>query len=459
MTRPSRPRLGRVAASAAGALVLALSFTGSALASERATFRLLGSSPIYANAVDVHTATGGTVHVRPARYHYRITTGTAAGSAGVTTEASGNCVDLSHYIVTGRDYQVDLQSAADAPELASPSFAAAGWLLSQAEGLIAAAPDAGLESGALQVAVWQLSGQARDLDAPSSDPVLNARVGELRAMAAGRSVPSALAVSVAGGDTCLDTAAAVTVTGTPGAVVDLAVPQTPGTVPTAQVTPAEVTIGPDGVASASLRSTVPGAVTVTATTAAPTLLRATKLPGQTTPQDQLFLKPGVLNATASHGFIDCDLYLLAPDGPGATTPLVPSAPPAPIVPTEPPLVISLDSPTLAAPGGLAVYTLHVTNNGPRTARRVQVAQRVGRGVSPVSARGPKGTTTRVGRSAAHWTLAALKSGRSATFVLKVRVGRRLAGDVTRTTASLRGAGRASATTEVVRKVGKTEQGF
>jgi len=459
MTRPSRPRLGRVAASAAGALVLALSFTGSALASERATFRLLGSSPIYSNAVDVHTATGGTVHVRPARYHYRITTGAAAGSAGVTTEASGNCVDLSHYIVTGRDYQVDLQSAADAPELGSPSFLAAGWLLAQAEDLIAAAPDAGLESGALQVAIWQLSGQARDLDAPSGDPVLNARVAELRGLAAGRSVPSSLAVSVAGGDTCLDTAAAVTVSGTPGAVVDLAVPAAPGGAPTAQVSPQRVTIGPNGVASATLRSGSPGTVSVTATTSAPTLLRATKLPGATTPQDQLFLKPGTLNAEATHGFIDCDLYLLGPGGPATTAPLAPSGPPAPPAPAEPPLVITLDSPALAAPGGLAVYRLHVTNAGTRTARGVSVAQRVGRGVSPVSARGPKGTTARVGRSAAHWTLAALKGGHSATFVLKVRVGRSLAGDVTRTTAALRGAGRASATTAVVRKVGKTEQGF
>lgn len=459
MNRPSRPRLGRVAASAAGALVLALSFTGSALASERATFRLLGSSPIYANAVDVHTVSGGTVHVRPARYHYRITTGAEAGAPGVTAEASGNCVDLSHYIVTGRDYQVDLQSAADAPELGSPSFLAAGWLLSQAEDLIAAAPDAGRESGALQVAIWQLSGQARDLDAPSSDPALNARVAELRAMAAGRSVPSQLAVSVAGGDTCLDAGAAVTVTGTPGSVVDLAVPETPGTAPTAQVSPAQVTIGAEGVASATLRSTAPGTVTVTATASAPTLLRATKLPGQATPQDQLFLRPGTLAAQAAHGFIDCDLYLLAP---GAAAPLQPTpapAPPGEIAPTEPPLVITLESPTLAAPGGVAVYTLHVQNTTARTARGVQVAQHVGRGVSPISARGPKGTTTRVGRSAAHWTLAALKGGRSATFVLKVRVGRRLAGDVARTTATLRGAGRASATTEVVRRVGKTEQGF
>lgn len=459
MNRPSRPRLGRAAASAAGALVLALSFSGSALASERVTFRLLGSSPIYANAVDVHTAAGGTVRVRPARYHYRITSAAEAGGPGVTTESSGNCVDLSHYIVTGRDYQVDLQSAADAAELGSPSYLAAGWLLSQAEDLIAAAADPGLESGALQVAIWQLSGQARDLDAPSSDAVLNARVAELRAMAAGKRVPSELAVAVAGGDTCLDTAAGVTVTGTPGAVVDLAVAQAPGEAPTAQVSPAEVTIGPEGVATASLRSTVPGSVTVTATASAPTLLRATKLPGQTTPQDQLLLRAGTLDAQASHGFIDCDLFLLGPDPSAPLQPTPPPAPVAPIAPTEPPLVITLDSPTLAAPGGVAVYTLHVRNTSTRTARGVRVAQRVGSGVSPISARGPKGSTTRVGRSAAHWTLAALKGGRSASFTLKVRVGRRLAGDVARTTASLRGAGQASAVTEVVRRVGKTEQGF
>ena len=184
-------------------------FAGSALASEPATFRLLGSSPIY-SSVDVHKAAGGTVNVRPARYHYRITT-----PAGVT-EASGNCVDLSHYITTGRDYQVNLESAADDPALGNPSFLAAGWLLSQADDLIGSAGNPALEAGALQVAIWQLSGQARDLDAPTSDPALNARVAELRAAAAGRSVPSALAVSVNGGDTCLDTAAAVTVTGTPG---------------------------------------------------------------------------------------------------------------------------------------------------------------------------------------------------------------------------------------------------
>lgn len=462
MNRPRVPRLGRAAAFAAGALLLVLSFSSSAVAAERVTFRLLGSSPIYANAVDVHKASGGTVRVRPARYHYRITRPASAGSAAVVTEASGNCVDLSHYILTGRDYSVDLQTADDAPELASAPYREAAWLLWRSEDLIGSAADAGLEAGALQVAIWQLTGQARELDAPSSDVTLNARVSALRALAAGRSVPSALSVSVAGGDTCLDTAAAVTVAGTPGAVVDLAVATEPGAQPRATVSPQQVTIGADGLASASLRSSATGAVTVQATMSAPTLLRAAKLPGATTPQDQLLLRPGTLGAEATQSFIDCDLYLFAPGAPGATIPLAPAAPEAPNVPAAPAgpaLAISLDSPGLAAPGGVAMHRLTVTNNGPHTARNLKVAQRVGTGVAPISARGPKGSRGKVGRSAAHWTLSSLKPGRSATLVLRVRVGRRMAGEVTRSTAALRGARSASATTAIVRKVGKTEQGF
>ena len=458
MLRPSVPRLARAAAGVAGALALVLSLSGSALAGERVTFRLLGSSPIYANAVTSTPPRGARVHVRPARYHYRIT----GGSPAVTSEAAGNCVDLSHYIVTGRDYDVDLQSAADAPELGSPSYLAAGWLLSQADDMIAAAADPGLEAGAIQVAVWQLSGQARDLDAPSSDPVLNARVSELRAMSAGRSVPSALAVSVAGGDTCLDTGAAVTVTGTPGAVVDLSVPATPGAAPTATVSPARVTLDATGVAGATLSSSAAGPVTVTATTSAPTLLRATKLPGATAPQDQLFLRPGTLSAEATHAFIDCSLFLFGPGAPDATAPLAP-APRTPSAPPAPPLVISLESPGLAAPGGQAVYTLRVTNNSTRTARGVRVAQRLERGVSALRARGPRGTSARVSGRTARWTIAALKPGRSAALTLRVRVGRSLAGGVAHTSAALHGAGsaRAHATgaTAVVRRVGKTEQGF
>ena len=97
MHRPM-PRRRRIAVSAAGALAVLAATAPSALSAEQATLRMLGSSPIYANTVAVHKAGGGDINVKPARYHYRITT-----PSGMT-EAWGDCVDLSHYIVTGRDY-------------------------------------------------------------------------------------------------------------------------------------------------------------------------------------------------------------------------------------------------------------------------------------------------------------------------------------------------------------------
>lgn len=449
MTRSPR-RAGRAIAAAIAACALLAVWASSAMASEPATFRLLGSSPIY-SSVQVHKADGSTVSVRPARYHYRITT--AAG----TTEASGNCVDLSHYITTGRDYQVNLESAADDPALGNPSFLAAGYLLSRSDELIGAAANPALEAGALQVAIWQLSGQARDLDAPSSDAALNTRVAELRAMSAGKSVGSALDLSVAGGDTCLDTSATVNVTGAPGAVVDLAVTSGAGS-----ITPAQVTIDDTGTAQAQLRSTTVGQVTVTGTTSAPTLLRATKTPGQTSPQDQLFLRPGTATDSATHGFIDCGVFLFGPANPGALIPS-PGGAPAPTAPAaEPALAIAMDSPRLAAPGGVSVYTLRVTNTGAATATGLIVSQKVSRGLVPVKAKGPKGTTAGVGRSAARWKVSSLKPGRSATLTLKVRVSKALAGNIGHSTASVTGGAlraKDTGSTAIVRKVGKVEQGF
>jgi uncharacterized repeat protein (TIGR01451 family) len=450
------PRRRRLAVSAVGALAVLAAGAPGALGADQATLRLLGSSPIYAKTVAVHKAGGGDVNVKPARYHYRITT-----PAGVS-EASGNCVDLSHYIVTGRDYAVELQDAHDDPALGSPGFKAAGWLLSQSDGLIASAADPGLEAGAIQVAIWQLSGQARGLDAPTSDLALNARVNTLRALATGKEVPSQLAVTIAGTDTCVDTAAPVTVTGTPGAEVDLHA--TGG----GTVQPDHVTLDEMGVGSATVRAGGAAAtVTVHAETVAPTMLRATKLPGQTAPQDQLFLRPGVLGADDSQPFVNCDLNTFsAPDVPGLTAPA--DAPPPPAAPAPAPaapaqaLELDLRTPHLAAPGGVAVYRLRVANTGTRTVRNVTVAQRLDRGIAPISTRAPKGTRSTINRGAARWRLAALKPGATATLTLKVRVGRRAAGAIAHTSATVRSAkARASAegATSIVRRVGKTEQGF
>lgn len=443
-----RSRLRAAAPAAVAALAAGLAAATTAAAAEPATFRLLGSSPTYGTAVDVQRSAGGISRVRPARYHYRVTTGAGA------SEASGFCVDLSHYIVTGRDYDVELQTAADAPELASPAGREAGWLVSRSSDLIAAAADARLEAAALQVAVWQLTGQAADMGAPTSDATLNARAAQLRALATGRRLPDALGVDVAGEETCAGAGAAVTVTGAPGTVVDLAV-EGAG----ASVTPARVTLDALGTAVAEVRSGEAGTVSVTATTGTAEAVRATKLPGAAGPQDQLFVRPATLTAEDDHAFRACDLFTLAPSLPEPPPPAGP--PPAPAAPAEA-LALSLAGPAVAAPGGTAVYRLTVRNRGRSVVRGVRVTQRLGAGLAPVRARGPRGATARVGRRAAAWRVAAIRPGRAVSLSLRVRVGRRVAGDLGRTTAVARtGAARASAgaATAVVRRVGKTEQGF
>ena len=81
---------------------------------------------------------------------------------------------------------------------------------------------------------------------------------------------------------------------------------------------------------------------------------------------------------------------------------------------------------------------------------------------PISSRGPRGSSAKLGRSAANWTLGALKPGRSATLTLKVRIGRAKAGAIAHTSAAVRSPkarADASGATSIVRRVGKTDQGF
>lgn len=460
---PIRPR----SLVAAATTVLTLAAVPFATATESAVLRLMGSSPVYGTSVDVKKVGGGTLRVRPARYHYRITQGDTVRAS------SGFCVDTSHYILTGRDYPVTLQTAADAPDMATDRYREAGWLVAQADGWIAAATDPQREAAALQVAVWQLTGQAADVGDPTSDPALNGRVAEMRQTAAGKRLPDALDVEVAGERTCTEEVATVTVTGTPGAVVDLTAQPLSAT-----ITPAQVTIGPGGVAGAELRTTAAGDVTVHAETAAPIPVRATKLAGATNPQDQLMVRPRVLEDTDTQPFVICDLYTLR--GPGSPLPVPPplvapgpTAPPAPAPEAAPdpppaespppePLGVSFTAPAVATPGGVAVYRIRVRNDGRGTLRAVRVTQALRDGITPLRATGPRGVRTRLGRTAVTWTLPALRRGQSVVVTSTVRVPRSLVGDVGHARVTVRRGGsaiRTQAATAVLRPVGKTEQGF
>lgn len=134
--------------------------------------------------------------------------------------------------------------------------------MSRSADLIADAADARLGAAALQVAVWQLTGQAADAGAPTSDPALNARAAELRALAAGWRLADALGTAVA-----------------------------------------EVRAG----------EAEPASATATAGTAE--AVRATGLPGAAGPQDRLFARPATLTAEDGHAFEACDRFTLAPSLP------------------------------------------------------------------------------------------------------------------------------------------------
>ena len=56
-----------------------------------------------------------------------------------------------------------------------------------------------MEAAAIQVAVWQLTGQAADTPSATDDADLNARVAELRALASGRSPVTSIALAGPGG--------------------------------------------------------------------------------------------------------------------------------------------------------------------------------------------------------------------------------------------------------------------
>jgi uncharacterized repeat protein (TIGR01451 family) len=316
--------------------------------------------------------------------------------------------------------------------------------VSRAESLIAAAPPAGrgLEAASLQVAVWQLTGQAREVD-PTSDAAVNARTAALRALASGRAVGGPLTMTPAMPRGCAGrSAVTLRLSGTPGSTAELSITAGAGT-----LSASEVRFGADGTATASVASAAPGQVTVAARAQGGTLTRIARASaGQTTPQETLVLTtPRTYTATATVTFEDCPLIPSggdrgpsAPDGPGNTpsegpgtptdSPLVPfegpSAPATPTTPARPRTPTQVETPRLSvtksgprrALAGTAVgYVIRVRNTGEATLRDVAVTDDLPAGMS--LARMPSGARLRSGRVV--WTIPSLKPG--ATRVLRVAV--------------------------------------
>lgn len=389
---------------------------GGASAATPATMRLLGSDPHYGRVM-VTLPGGATVGSSPGWFDLAVTT------ADGTVERRGFCADALHHIATGTSYSVSLRTAADDPSLASPAAGETAWLLQRADDLIAAAPAAArpLEAGALQVAVWQLTGQAREA-APTDDAVLNARAAALRAVAAGRRVGGPVAVAAAATRGCAgEGAIPLTLTGVPGSTAQIAISTGAGT-----LSASSVRFAADGTATATVSAATANAVTVTVTSAGGTLTRIARATGsQTTPQETVVLVPRQYSASTTVNFDDCapaDTRVVPFGGPALpATPVRGAAPGPPAAPARPAglrrFSLLKTGPRRAMAGSLIRYRIRVVNTGSEDLAGLTVADDLPRGMSLAAM--PARASLHRGRLV--WRIPSLRAGMARTLVVRARI--------------------------------------
>jgi uncharacterized repeat protein (TIGR01451 family) len=422
-----RSRLLRRTVTTALLALVALAFLpGTAVAAQPATLRLVATDPSFGSTTV--TMPNGTRVTGPlSLFMLRVTP-----TGGAAVERPGFCVDALHSISPGINYSVSLRTAADDPRLATARYAEAGWLIQQAQSLVAAAPVAAraLEAGALQAAVWQLTDQAREVD-PTSNAALNARTAALRALAAGRSVGGPVTITRAMDRGCAGrSSVALALTGTPGSTATLAVSGGAGT-----VSPAEVRFGADGTAQASVSSSTPGSVSVTVRAEGGTLTRIARANGTvSTPQETMVLMPQSYSASTSVVFDDCPVIPFE----DPTTPTTPSAPvapletpgdkpsapdtstqPAPRTPNQagPRFTVTKKGPTSVRAGQRARYTITIANRSGAPLRGLTVTDDLPAGMSLAGV--PAGSRLRGGDVV--WTLGSLRVGGTRTLRVNVRL--------------------------------------
>ncbi|HMO00270.1 MAG TPA: hypothetical protein PKD59_12735 [Miltoncostaeaceae bacterium] len=427
--------LGLVALAAAAVMPVGAS------AATPATLRLMGSEPTLGHQVTITTPDGSTITGEPGFFRLRVT---PAGQAPV--EYRGFCADLDHHIDEGTDYAVSLKTAVDDATLASARSSEAAWLLGQADAFVAAASNKGLEAGALQVAVWQLTDQARETK-PSSDAAVNARAAALRALASGRALGGPLTATPAMPRGCAGrSAVSIALTGTPGSTADLSITAGAGA-----LSATSMRFPASGRATVSVSSAVSGSVTVTARSEGGTLTRIARARStQSTPQETIVLtNPRSHTATATVTFENCPLIPsggdtnptpptntpsetptgTSPDtpvrpfeAPGTpTTPAIPTAPRRPPQITRPRLSLSKTGPKTALAGSVVGYVIRVRNTGTVPVTDVAVTDALPAGMSLAGM--PGGARLRSGRVV--WTIPTLAPGATRTL----RIGVRLNADV------------------------------
>jgi uncharacterized repeat protein (TIGR01451 family) len=389
-------------------LLMALAFVVPAQAATPANLLLVGTDPIYPD-ITVNLPGGGGLVTSPGVFNLQVTP-----AGGATTAYKGYCVDTSTPIGTGQNYAVDLQTAADAPVLASPGANSAAWLIQQTDALLAAAANKPLEAGSIQAAVWVVIGEAVEGN-PTSDAAINARAAELVALAKGKGPAGPVAISASTASTCAGgPGTTLNLTGTPGATANLAV-----TAGTATLSASQVTFSAAGTASVTLTSGAVGSATVTVTSVGAELTRAVAAVAGNEPQQTAFLIPKTYTAQVSVAFANC--------GP-TITPTQPTSPttPKPSIAQAPSLSVVKTGKASVLAGSEVPYTIVVRNTSKVIARSVVAVDTLPSGMAylrsslrPVS----------VGKQIV-WRLGNLAAGKSRTITVWLQAPTSISGSRT-----------------------------
>lgn len=375
----------RAARNTTAAAVLALAGMGAAagLAAAATPTSLTITSVTQASRTVTTTTTGGqTVTANLGLFNLRLV---PQGGSAVT--ALGFCDDPLVGIGVGRTYNMAMQDATEAPELAGPGYRAAAYLIRTAEARIAAAADPRTESGAHQIAVWQLGGKVR-LTTPTNDAAMNARAEALRteALSTSDKAPGAAGSAAA----CAGTGeVTVTVSGAAGAKAQISV-----TGGSAAVSANQVVLGADGTATVRVTAAAPGASVVRVVLDTAGLRRAVRV-GTSGPQQTVSITPGTTVFEVPVQFTDCTSAPSIPGG-GDQTPATPSPGPNPLAPSgdrpasetpqgggepapqlqRPGLTLTKSAPKRARIGAAITYRLTVRNTGDTTLTGVAITDPV-----------------------------------------------------------------------------------
>lgn len=316
MTSSSVRRTTRITAAGAALALVASGAAANIAAGATPTTLTLSSVTSPSRTVTTTTVGGQTVTASLGLFNISLTP--ADGSPAVSVR--GFCDDPLVGIGVGKTYKMALQDSSEAPELDGVNYRAAAYLIRTAPARIAAAADPGTESGAHQIASWQLGGRVRLVN-PTNNAAMNARAEALRleALATTTRAPGA----GGSGSACAGTGeVTVTVSGAPGASAAVAV-----TSGGASVSAPTVTLDANGTATVRVTASAPGRSVVRVTLDTGALRRAVRV-GTSGPQQTISVAPGSTVFEVPVEFTDCTSTPSVPGG-GDVTPPASSGPLAP----------------------------------------------------------------------------------------------------------------------------------